>query len=186
MQRYNLNIRILLLLAFVAIASLGQSQVLQWSNPTKLRGTAIFTKVVGENEHGVFMMRYRNRFYTKNVILEKYDHHLSYQLGKSIELKNARLIKVKLMKNGVLIIKSSFGRKNETNQLYAQLYSFDFKPISREVLLVETPVRTYGDRGNYRVRISDNQEHVAVVFSNQDEQKKHQLISKPLYCPTLL
>jgi hypothetical protein len=163
--------RIFLFIVLLVVSSASKSQVLQWSNPTKLRGTAIFTKVIGENDQGVYMMRYRNRFYSKNVILEKYSHHLSFESAKSIDLNNARLIKIHLTKKGLVLVKSSFGKKNETNQLIGQLYSFDLKPVGEPKLLVETPVKEFGDRGNYRMRLSDNQAYVSLLYTDKDEAK---------------
>ena len=139
MQKYSLNIRNLtwLILLFCLTA---KSQVLQWSNPTKLKGAAVYTQVIGENEAGVFLLRYRNRFYSKNVIIEQYNHHLALEQSKTFDLKNARLVKLYLLQNSILFVKSSFSKSNQTNQLIAQHYSFDFKPKGQPIILAEADV----------------------------------------------
>ncbi len=165
MQKYSLNIRNLtwLILLFCLTA---KSQVLQWSNPTKLKGAAVYTQVIGENEAGVFLLRYRNRFYSKNVIIEQYNHHLALEQSKTFDLKNARLVKLYLLQNSILFVKSSFSKSNQTNQLIAQHYSFDFKPKGQPIILAEADVTEYGNRGNFRMRLSDNRQFYSLIFSN--------------------
>lgn len=145
-------------------------QVVQWSNPTKLKGTAIFTKVIGENEHGIFLLRYRNKFFSKNVIIDKYHHHLNLDLSRSIELKKARMVKIKMTDKGILLVKSKFERRRQSNVLSAQYYDYDLKPMGREVELLTSPIREFGDRGDFRVRISENEQHIAVYHSGRTEE----------------
>ncbi|MBT8326763.1 MAG: hypothetical protein KJP21_03505 [Bacteroidia bacterium] len=168
MQKYTLNIRILTWLILLFCLS-AKSQVLQWSNPTKLKGAAVYSKVLGENEYGVFLLRYRNRFYSKNVIIEQYNHHLALEQSKTFDLKNARLIKLYLLENSILFVKSSYYKANQSNQLIAQHYSFDFKAQGEPILLAEADVREYGNRGNFRLRISDDHSFYSLVFSNPAE-----------------
>lgn len=170
LQRYYVNrcfaFCLVLLFSFSA-----KSQVLQWSNPTKLRGGAVFTRVISENDKGVFLLRYRNRFYSKSVILERYSHLLTLQITKSIDLKNARLVKCYALQKGLLLVRSQYNRLNQSNQLIAQLYSYDLKAQGKEQILAESPVLEYGDRGNYRLRISDNQQKISLIYSEPSTSK---------------
>ncbi len=183
LQKYILNIRILVL--FVFLLTLGaKAQVLQWSQPTKLKGTAVFTKVIGENEKGVFLLRYRNRFYTKSIILEKYTHLLVLEQGKAIELRNARLIKLYMTSEGLLIIKSKYNRTRQINELIAQWYDFNLKPVGPAKMLASAAPKEFGDRGSFRLRISDNHSFISLLYSELSEDKKiiihHQLLDNEL------
>ena len=69
MQKYILiirNITWLVILFWLPV----NAQVLQWSNPKKIKGAAVYAKVIGENSSGIFLLRFRNRFYSKHVIIE--------------------------------------------------------------------------------------------------------------------
>jgi hypothetical protein len=160
-----------MLLAFLFITLSAKGQVLQWSNPTKIRGSAVFSKVLGENKHGVYVLRYRNRFYTKSVILEKYNHLLSLDQSKIIDLKNARLTKIYLLQDSILLVKSQYNRLSATNTLIAQYYSYNLKPRGKPITLVETPSEEYGDKGDFRLRISDNQMLISLLYTEKDEEK---------------
>ena len=149
---------------------LGFAQVSQWSNPVKLKGTAIFTKVLGENEHGVFLLRYRNKFYSKNVIIDKYHHHLNLDVSRSIDLKKSRLVKIIMAQKGILLVRATFHRKSQSNLLLGQYYDYDLRPIGKEIELLRTAFQEFGDRGDFRVRVSDNEQFIAVYHSQKLEQ----------------
>jgi len=171
-QRYSQNIRIGIVFFCALISTLSYGQVLQWSNPTKLKGAAVFTKVLTENESGVFLLRYRNRFYSKNIIIDRYSHRLVLQDSRVIDLKNARLVKIYATRKGLLIIKAKLNKSTQNNELIAQWYSYELKPIDEPVLITQSPVHEFGDRGNFRLRISDNLEYIAVVHTESTEKKE--------------
>ncbi len=161
------------MLAFALILSISTfGQVVQWSNPTKLKGTAIFTKVIGENENGIYVLRYRNKFFSKNIIIDKYYHHLSLDQSRNIELKKSRMVKIKMTSQGILLVKSKFERRRQSNVLSAQYYDYDLRPIGKEVELLSSPIKEFGDRGDFRVRISENMEFIGVYHSQRTEENQ--------------
>jgi hypothetical protein len=163
-QKYTQNIGVLILILILCNLA-ASAQVLQWSNTTKIKGAAVFTKVIGENQNGVFMMRYRNRFYTKNIILERYNHLLVQEQSETIDLRNARLIKVYMTDKGILLIKSKYNKMRQENDLLGQWYAFDLKPVGEPTVLATTTVREFGDRGNFRLRISDDLQSLALLYT---------------------
>jgi hypothetical protein len=171
-QRYSQNIRIVIVLLFAFLSTLSYGQVLQWSNPTKLKGAAVFTKVISENESGVFLLRYRNRLYSKNIVIDRYSHRLVLQDSRVIDLKKARLVKIYATSKGLLIIKSKINKATQNNELLAQWYSYDLRPIDETVLLAQSPIREFGDRGNFRLRISDNLAHIALIYTERTPEKE--------------
>ena len=155
--------------------------MLQWSNPVKLKGSAVFTKVIGENEKGIFLMRYRNRFYSKNIILERYNHLLLLDETRNIDLKNARLMKIYMTSKGILLVKSKYNKTSQQNDLSSQWYDLDLKPIGKPTLLASTFPAEFGDRGNFRLRISDNLKLISLLYTEKSENKNillhHKLLS---------
>lgn len=174
MQKYIQNLRLCLLI-FILSGMSTQAQVLQWSNATKLKGGAVFTKVIGENEKGVYLLRYRNRFYNKNIILERYSSQLVFDKSINIELRKARLSKLYLTTKGILVIKTKYIRQQQENRLIAQWYNFDFEEMGESVVLAKTVVKDFGDRGNFRIRMSDDLQSLAVLYSEIAAEDKSTL-----------
>lgn len=158
--------RLIVLLTLI-ICQLAQAQVLQWSNPKKLKGAAVFTKVIGENEAGVYILRYRNRFYNKGILIERYRHQLGFQDSRSIELKKSRLIKINLTPKGILLVTASSDRESQKNTVYGQWLNFEMKPMSAPKLILEQAFGDLNDKGNFRVRISDDKKRFALYFGEK-------------------
>lgn len=171
-SHFSIRSIVILILLLCANTSKVSAQAMQWSNPSKLKGAAIFTKVIGENEHGVYMLRYRNKFFSKNVIIDKYHHHLDLDQSKAIDLKRSRLIKIKMMDQGIMVVKSNFDRSEQSNVLYGQYYSYDLKLLDKPVRLMSSAIQDFGDRGNFRVRVSDDQTKIAILHTSKSNEDK--------------
>lgn len=165
---------------FFLFGSLAQAQVMQWSTPTRLKGPAVYTKVLGENGHGVFLLRYQNRVLSSQILVDKYQHHLQYDRSQEIDVENGRLVKVKMLQKGILIIVARFTRKVQGNQLFAHYMSYDLEPLGEEKLLSTVPVQEFGDRGDFRVRVSDDERFISVVYTTK-ESGDHVKIHWQLY-----
>lgn len=170
-MHFKCKLYLLIIILFV-LPTTSTGQAVQWSNPSKLKGAAIFTKVIGENEHGVYMLRYRNKFFSKNVIIDKYHHHLDLDESKAIDLKRSRLIKIKMLKKGILVVKSSFDRSEQSNALFGQYYSYDLKAVGKPLRLLSSEIQDFGDRGNFRVRVSDDESKIAILHTSKSEDDK--------------
>lgn len=170
MQKYIQNIRITAIAALLFFIS-ANGQILQWSNPTKLKGAAVFTKVIGENQSGIFLLRYRNRFYSKNVIIERYSHRMMLEQALIIDLRNARLLKTYMTTKGLLVVKSKYAKMRQENDLIAQWYSFEFKAIGEPTVLASLPAADIGDRGSFRMRISDDLRTLSLLYLEESMTK---------------
>lgn len=183
MQKYIQNIGLLVLLTLLS-HGYAIAQSLQWSNPTKLKGATVFSQVIGENEEGIFVLRYQNRFYSKNIIIEKYDHRLALKTGKNIDLRQSRLLKLYMQQNSMLLIKAKYDKSKRIIQVISQSYDFNLKPINKpEILAVAQPIE-FGDKGNFRLRISDNRAFISLLYSEKSDQGTyilhHKLLSDSL------
>lgn len=178
-----LNLRQIALVALL-FSVIAKGQIMQWSNPTKIKGPAVFSKVIAENQRGIYILKYRNRFYSKNVILERYNHLLAYEDGKSIDLNKARLIKLFVNTENILLIKSAYNRFTQTNQLIAQRYNLDFKTLDKPQLLAESYASDFSDKGSFRMRVSDAENYYSIIYTERGEKGSvvlhHYLLDKEL------
>jgi hypothetical protein len=133
-QKYIQKIGFILLILCASKMALN-AQEMKWSNPIKLKGGANFPKVLGENSNGIFLMRYRNRFYTKSIFLERYNSDLNLDLSLYVDLKNAQILKVQMTPKGILVIKSKRNKSTKNQVITGSWLSYNLKPIGKEVIL---------------------------------------------------
>jgi hypothetical protein len=148
---------------------------MEWSNSRKLKGNAVFTSVVGENSKGLYLMRYRNKFLSKNIIIERYRPKLGLALSKNIILKNSRVLHVELMEDKILFISTKFNRKQMQNEVICQWFDTDVEPLTEPWVAVTSILSDYYDKGDFRVRISNNRKKILISHSEKTSKGNRRL-----------
>jgi hypothetical protein len=145
-----------------------QDKQLDWSGTRKLKGLAVFSRVIGENEHGIYLLRYRNRFLTRQVLIERYDNALNFITTRPFNLKRARLLRLSIHPDGLLMLFVRQDKSTRTMQLFARKLDIEMNPIGPDVKLAETPfLDLYTSRNFFRSAFSANRKHL-MVYSSQD------------------
>ena len=112
------------------------AQDIEWSNPRKLKGSTAYTSVIGQNETGLYLLRFRNQFLTKNIVIERYRNHLGYALSKNITLKKSRLLYAELQPKGLLLLTAHYDRQGMQNEERCHWYDHNINPIGKQRTLV--------------------------------------------------
>jgi hypothetical protein len=73
-----------------------------------------------------------------------------------------------MLQRGILVVKSKYNKSHRTYELLAQWLDYQLQPISEPQILMEQEVQSYGDKGNFRVRISDDEQRIAVITSKKN------------------
>jgi hypothetical protein len=120
------------------------AQQVSWSNARKLKGLAVFTKVIGQNEKGLFLLRYKSRFLSRNVILEKYRIELGYAYSKNLVLRRSQMEFAGMLDGQILLIKSEWKKRDKKKVLKGALFENDLQQKSPYLELIES-----NDPGGY-------------------------------------
>lgn len=154
-----------ILLSLLSVPASAQRQ--EWSNSRKLKGTAVFTRVLGENANGIFLMRYRNRFFTRSVIVEKYRGHLGFNFSRNILLRKSRLASLELNDEGLLFFTAGYNKGTMKNELFAQYYDFNVLPKTKSKLIASAALSESYDRGDFQIYPSSDLKHYGVCFTEK-------------------
>ncbi len=168
-------IRISSLLILIFLSQTVRGQTIEWSNTRKLKGSAVFTSVLGENEQGVYLMRYRNKFLSKNIIIERYRPKLGLAVSKNIILKRSRLLHLELQEGRMLLISTTFNRKVMRNEVVCQWFNSEIDAISEPWVAVESELSDYYDKGDFRVRISNDRNKILISHTEKAVSGKRRL-----------
>lgn len=91
-------------LLFIASA---HAQVVEWSNQQKIKSKTNYSRVIGENPTGLYLMRGRTGDLSRDVVIEKYKSNLALEKSEEINLPyNAYVEGVLLQDAGLLVISS--------------------------------------------------------------------------------
>jgi len=162
-------IRYLLILFILLPTVRSGAQDMEWSNTRRLKGSAVFTYVIGEGSNGIYLLRYRNRFFSRQVILERYRDKLGYASSQSIRLRKARLLSAELINDTIYLFTTHYDRNNAFNELKVQAFREDLEPIGEQVSLSNSSLADYYDKGDFSMKLSQDRKSFLVAFTDRAE-----------------
>ena len=161
---------LLLFLLLTPFAS--SSQIVEWSNQTKVKSKTFYSQVLGENSSGVYLVRCKNNDFRKDITVEKYKSNLALEV--SIELpipSNSILEKLVLLENNILFFysgKNYTSGKIELNCVKLDLY---FKPVSTPITICDVDVIQFRDNSNFYIKASADKSKFALVYIRSNNGK---------------
>jgi hypothetical protein len=124
-----------LLLAFIELlfASNCHSQQVIWANTNNLDKQTNFTKVVGQNKYGVYVLKHKNLTFRRYYILEYFDHKMNLIKNKTFKIPGAELEKVVVHKDGILVFTKEY-QKGRFHRLMMQSIDSNLNESSIETI----------------------------------------------------
>jgi hypothetical protein len=149
------------------------AQSVEWSNQTKLKSKNSYTRVLGENGSGIFLLRSKNQEFDKEVIVEKYKSNLALDQSQELILPNGtRLLDILLFDYGLWMFttyKNQNTGKVEVN--YIKL-DFSYKPQGQTVLAFDIPINQLRSYDDLFVRTSADKSKIVAGYYGYSEDKK--------------
>ena len=90
---------IIALLAYTASQNCFSQQIL-WANKNNLDKKTDFTKVIGQNKFGVYVLKHRNSSFRRYFIVEHFDKRMNLLKSKSFKIPNSELEKIVIKHEG--------------------------------------------------------------------------------------
>lgn len=178
------NNRFLLVCVFLlSISDFSFCQTLEWSNTQKLRGNSIFTTVIGEDESGIYVLRHRNKFLSKFVVLERYRHNLGLESSKSYLLKNTRILYSDINETGILLIKEVYDKKRQSFKLIGTILNNSFEMVQPEILVCSSGKTMTGDDPIFIIKPSPDHKNYLILndgVANANKKTTYTIIDQKI------
>src|SRR6187402_898258 len=87
-------------------------QTVEWSNQQKLKTKTNYTRILGENASGYFLMRSKNPELSREILIEKYRSNLALENSIDLEQPIGSFIEKMLVQDDGLLIFAS--KKNDS------------------------------------------------------------------------
>lgn len=112
---------LVLLLAYFAIpgARLCLGQQIVWANKNNLDRRTDFTKVIGQNRFGTYVLKHKNSSFRKYFILEHFDRRMNLLKTKVFKIPGAELEKIIVHRNGILFFTKHY-EKGDVRRITVQ------------------------------------------------------------------
>lgn len=98
------------LILILCLAPKSNAQQVLWANKNNLDKKTEFTKVVGQNKYGIYVLKHKNSSFKRYFILELFDKKMNLLKTKTFKIPGASLQKIIVHKNGLLYFTKSYGK----------------------------------------------------------------------------
>lgn len=110
------------------------AQKVIWAQKNNLDKKANFTKVLGQNKYGVYVLKHKNNTFRKYFILEHFDKRMNLLQSKTIKIPNAELQKISITPTGINYFIKSFNNDFTCSLLQYTLDSNLNSSIAKTIL----------------------------------------------------
>ncbi|MES2781104.1 MAG: hypothetical protein V4651_14520 [Bacteroidota bacterium] len=148
------------------------AQIVEWSNQQKVKSKTSYTRIIGQNASGIYVMRAKNNEFTRDLIIEKYKGNLA--LENTIELDqptNSFIEKVLLQDDGILVIASQRNDSLNKIDVYAWKVNASLQAGKQRKLLAQIDESTFRNNSEIQIQPSANKEYTAMLYYNEGSEK---------------
>lgn len=185
------------LLILILLTQVAYGQTIEWSNSRKLRGNSVYTHIIGQNNSGIYLLRQKNRLFSKYVILEKYHHQLGFAFSRSLLLQKSRIMNAEVNEHGIFLVTVRFNKASAQNELVISFYDDQLNQSMPSQKTIDiAPIANYYDRGDFKLAASHDRKYLSVLhteisdngnrvlsiktFDNQFNELDRKLIELPI------
>jgi hypothetical protein len=110
------------LLAYSASQNCFSQQIL-WANKNNLDKKTDFTKVIGQNKFGVYVLKHRNSSFRRYFILEYFDKRMNLLKSKTFKIPNSELEKIVVTPYNIIAFSKEYSKGNLSRLFYQTIDS---------------------------------------------------------------
>lgn len=145
------------------------SQEILWAQTGNKDKKTNFTKVIGQNKHGVYVLKHKNSTFKNYFIIEQFDHKMHLIQSKNIRIGKAKLEKIIVTESEVVYFTRQF---MQGYYLSLAMNSLDsnlmFNDINSEIISnVDLP----GNFDEFYIQYSENKKRFTVCYFQELDKK---------------
>jgi hypothetical protein len=143
---------------FLCLSSISAQDII-WANKNNIDKRTNFTKVIGQNKHGVYVLKHTNSSFKKYFIVEQFDKRMNLLRSKTFKINNAHLEKIVVQNEGLLVFTKVFennnGKKLMMNTIDSNLNEKNgIEIVSSETMGINTNIKIYYNRSRSKFLVN--------------------------------
>lgn len=157
-----------LLLFSTSIFCFGQN--VEWGNPQKIKQKNLYSQIIGEASHGIYVLRCKNQDFSREVFIEKYKTNLSIENSVPLPISiNGNIERVLLVNNELYVFISA--KNTITNQIdiLVQKLEPNLKPVALPTVIASLPSSQFIDKRKIQIKTSSDKKKVLILFLSRGD-----------------
>ena len=160
---------IIALLAYSASQNCFSQQIL-WANKNNLDKKTDFTKVIGQNKFGVYVLKHRNSSFRRYFIVEHFDKRMNLLKSKSFKIPNSELEKIVVTPNNIIAFSKEYS-KGYLSRLFYQTIDSNFNVSEASTIVnFNDPELEMSD---LRIEYNSNKDKFLIWYLSSDNESSN-------------
>lgn len=148
------------------------AQELYFSNNPKLNSKTFYSKVIGENSTGIYLLRFKDPDIKYTFSVDIFNHNLDFLESQDFKLSNGeQLEKIMTTDSGLILITHTQSRKNKKAELY--YFRNGLKNIPKPIQLFLSP--DFEKTGAMHIQFNSNRTLFAIWIEQSNKGKNQKI-----------
>jgi len=163
-----------LFLSLFCLFSVAKAQQVIWAKKNNLDKKSNFTKVIGQNKHGIYVLKHKNNTFKKYFIVEHFDLNMNLLKNVMFKIPNAQLEKIIIERDKIIFFTLKF---EKNNQKLIEMHQAD---SNLNVFLVTTVGNLTNFGYDFNVRVENDKlfkKQMVLVFEEMKDKTKLNYVS---------
>lgn len=139
-----------------------------WAQKNNLDKKANFTKVIGQNKFGVYVLKHKNNSFRKYFVIEHFDKKMNLLASRTIKIPNAELQKIAVTPKGISYFTKYFNKDYTCN---LQLTHLDSNWISDIPKTIFSGKKLAASDADFIIELDQEKQHFSAAYTIQLEDK---------------
>jgi hypothetical protein len=168
--------------SFLCLSSISAQDII-WANKNNIDKRTNFTKVIGQNKHGVFVLKHKNSSFKKYFIVEQFDKRMNLLRSKTFKINNAQLEKILVQNDGLIYFIKVFDKNNQKKIMMNTIDSTlneknDIELISKESMRNNATIKIYYNTSRSKILVNSFSESNNNIILNYYLIESKQVVVK--------
>ncbi|MCG9880013.1 MAG: hypothetical protein MH472_05390 [Bacteroidia bacterium] len=152
-------------------ATFGFAQVVEWGNPQKIKQKNIYSQIVGEASHGIYVLRCKSQDFSRDVLLEKYKLNLNLEASVPAPISiNGNIERALLINNDLYFFISAKNTVTGNIDILAQKIDPSLKPAGLPNVIASFPASQFIEKRKFQIKTSADKKRVLIMFLSKGDQ----------------
>jgi hypothetical protein len=157
-----------LFLSSMNIFCFGQN--VEWGNPQKIKQKNLYSQIIGEATHGIYVLRCKNQDFSREVYIEKYKTNLSLENSVPMPISiNGNIERVLLINNELFAFVSAKNTITNNIDILVQKIESTLKPVGIPFVVASLPSNQFIDKRKIQIKTSADKKTVLILLLSRGE-----------------
>lgn len=151
-------------------STIGNTQVVEWGNSQKIKQKNLYSQIIGEANHGIYVLKCKSQDFSRDVLLEKYKSNLNLEASVPAPISiNGNIERALLINNELYFFISAKNTITGNIDILSQKIEPSLKPAGLPNVIASFPANQFIEKRKFQIKTSSDKKRVLIMFLSKGD-----------------